>query len=213
VVTVGSRCVFRDSNILPHPSSGTDICIADRYRRLVVLSGSFSQRRILKRTPPNASLLKMWYPLENTHSLQQFAVTQVPTGLLSPFAFRPIAPKPAPAPAPALPTGRVLYSQGSQVAQTPVLGSGPPPCVLGSQGQKGILPCSPDDAAAPAAGTNPIVQKDADGKFPCSYCGKTFMQAKHLKRHFLSRKSPFPSSVIVLDITKQFSRRHWRAAV
>lgn len=49
VVTVGSKCVF-DFNILPYPGSRTDICVADKYRRLVVSLGAFSQHRIPKRT-------------------------------------------------------------------------------------------------------------------------------------------------------------------
>jgi len=46
VVTAGSKYVFGDSNILPHPSSRTDMCVIDEYRRLIVLSGAFSKRRI-----------------------------------------------------------------------------------------------------------------------------------------------------------------------
>ncbi len=90
-----------------------------------------------------------------------------------------------------------MYSQGSQIAQTSVLGSGPPPYVLGSQGWRGNL-----NTAAPATGTtqteNPIAQKDADGEFPCSHCGKTYLHEQHLRRHSRQRKSPFPSSVTVL---------------
>ncbi len=131
----------------------------------------------------HAFSLKMWYAAESTSLPQPFVATHASTELPSPTPFRPIAPAP--------PSGL----PGSQIAQT----SSPFPCVLGLEGQRGILPCSPDNTAAPAAGTkNPIAQKDADGKFPCPHCTKTYVHAKHLKRHLLIRKCPFPSSATVL---------------
>ena len=60
VVTAGSKCVLGDSNILPYLSSGTDICVADQYRCLVVSSGSLSKRSIPKRT------LVAWLPNDST---------------------------------------------------------------------------------------------------------------------------------------------------
>jgi len=73
-----------------------------------------------------------------------------------------------------------------------MLGSNPPPRVLGSQGSGGILPGSPDNTAVPAAGTtqtkDQIAQKDADGKIPCPHCDKTFVSASTLRRHLLSRE-------------------------
>ncbi|KAL2165878.1 hypothetical protein VTG60DRAFT_3692 [Thermothelomyces hinnuleus] len=36
-----------------------------------------------------------------------------------------------------------------------------------------------------AVPSNQIPQKDANGKFPCPHCTKTYLHAKHLKRHLL----------------------------
>ncbi|MCJ1378331.1 hypothetical protein MMC17_001428 [Xylographa soralifera] len=66
--------------------------------------------------------------------------------------------------------------------------------VVGSQGRRGILPSA---AGRPVAitkeGTSStkssiVPTKDADGKFPCPHCNKTYLHAKHLKRHLLRRK-------------------------
>lgn len=66
--------------------------------------------------------------------------------------------------------------------------------VVGSQGRRGILPSVPGRAAVPngangTARSTTIPAKDADGKFPCPHCTKTYLHAKHLKRHLLRRKS------------------------
>jgi len=71
--------------------------------------------------------------------------------------------------------------------------------VVGSQGRRGILPSAPGRPPVMQNGLNgspkgnTIPQKDADGKFPCPNCTKTYLHAKHLKRHMLRRKldSPF----------------------
>jgi hypothetical protein len=66
--------------------------------------------------------------------------------------------------------------------------------VVGSQGRRGILPSVPGRAAAVSNGVNgtakstTIPAKDADGKFPCPHCNKTYLHAKHLKRHLLRRE-------------------------
>ena len=71
-----------------------------------------------------------------------------------------------------------------------------PTHVVGSQGRRGILPSA---AGRPSAipGANPSGQKaaptpakDADGKYPCPHCTKTYLHAKHLKRHLLRREYP-----------------------
>lgn len=69
-----------------------------------------------------------------------------------------------------------------------------PTHVVGSQGRRGILPSAPGRPNAPVSGTgqtskNMIPQKDADGKYPCPHCNKTYLHAKHLKRHLLRRES------------------------
>lgn len=66
--------------------------------------------------------------------------------------------------------------------------------VVGSQGRRGILPSAPGRAPAVSGGvtgtakTNVAPQKNEDGKFPCQHCNKTYLHAKHLKRHLLRRK-------------------------
>lgn len=73
-----------------------------------------------------------------------------------------------------------------------------PTHVVGSQGRRGILPSAPGRPAVSASSTGKnamIPAKDADGKFPCPHCTKTYLHAKHLKRHLLRRKFScfFPS--------------------
>ena len=71
--------------------------------------------------------------------------------------------------------------------------------VVGSQGRRGILPSAPGRPPVTQNGLNgspkggQIPQKDADGKFPCPNCTKTYLHAKHLKRHMLRREPPPPS--------------------
>ena len=66
--------------------------------------------------------------------------------------------------------------------------------VVGSQGRRGILPSAPGRPPVMPNGvngspkSNAVPQKDADGKFPCPNCTKTYLHAKHLKRHMLRRK-------------------------
>ena len=65
--------------------------------------------------------------------------------------------------------------------------------VVGSQGRRGILPSAPGRATATPTGSpgssksSTLPAKDADGKFPCPNCNKTYLHAKHLKRHLLRR--------------------------
>ena len=67
--------------------------------------------------------------------------------------------------------------------------------VVGSQGRRGILPSAEGKPAAVTSNGNTgtkntvIPQKDADGKFPCPHCQKSYLHGKHLKRHMLRRKS------------------------
>ncbi|KAF4624185.1 hypothetical protein G7Y89_g13987 [Cudoniella acicularis] len=82
------------------------------------------------------------------------------------------------------------YGQGTMMLQE----MEPPTHVVGSQGRRGILPSAPGRPAPVATGTGStknamIPAKDADGKFPCPHCTKTYLHAKHLKRHLLRRKS------------------------
>lgn len=69
--------------------------------------------------------------------------------------------------------------------------------VVGSQGRRGILPSAPGRAAVATSSVNGssksavMPTKDADGKFPCPNCNKTYLHAKHLKRHLLRRRYLF----------------------
>ncbi|PSK54122.1 hypothetical protein B9Z65_7928 [Elsinoe australis] len=72
-----------------------------------------------------------------------------------------------------------------------------PTHVVGSQGRRGILPSVPGRAPAPSSintvsAKSLIPTKDADGKFPCPHCNKTYLHAKHLKRHLLRHTGDRP---------------------
>ncbi|KAG6029727.1 hypothetical protein E4U19_000791 [Claviceps sp. Clav32 group G5] len=101
------------------------------------------------------------------------------------------------------------YGPGQMMQPNPVLGEGEHPThVVGSQGRRGILPSAPGRPAAPTAGTgaksNIIPVKDADGKFPCPHCTKTYLHAKHLKRHLLRHTGDRPYMCVLCRDT--FSR-------
>ena len=115
---------------------------------------------------------------------------------------QPIAPAPASSRGPPLrpmPASNVpqhlsmhsAYSQPNMLQQ--VLAEEPPTHVVGSQGRRGILPSAPGrpqvTATGPGSTKNAMIPaKDADGKFPCPHCTKTYLHAKHLKRHLLRRE-------------------------
>lgn len=80
--------------------------------------------------------------------------------------------------------------------------------VVGSQGRRGILPSVPGRAAVNGvngtAKNTTIPAKDADGKFPCPHCNKTYLHAKHLKRHLLRHTGDRPYMCVLCKDT--FSR-------
>jgi hypothetical protein len=83
-----------------------------------------------------------------------------------------------------------------------------PTHVVGSQGRRGILPSAPGRPTVSATGTGStknavIPAKDADGKFPCPHCTKTYLHAKHLKRHLLRRKLEF-----YMQLTKPLTAKY-----
>lgn len=119
-------------------------------------------------------------------------------------SFSPIRPMPALATGQpphsmsasyASPTGYTFQSQGEDPEPQQRLLH-----VVGSQGRRGVLPSDegrPSAVANGATGTKSTIipKKDADGKFPCPHCQKTYLHGKHLKRHLLRREfSPFPIS-------------------
>lgn len=142
---------------------------------------------------------------------------------------QPIAPAPSPGGRvpPVLrpmPAGGVMpqsglaspYAQSPMMAQPSILQENDQPThVVGSQGRRGILPSAPGRPAAPAPGSAAakaqIPQKDADGKFPCPHCTKTYLHAKHLKRHMLRREYlHYPCDN--RSSTDRF-HRHWRPSL
>ncbi|PGG99747.1 hypothetical protein AJ79_08436 [Helicocarpus griseus UAMH5409] len=163
--------------------------------------------------------------LTHHHSQQQFPSH----GLLPPSTTSQAYPQPI-APAPprdrrsdyggALPSGAFsdAESKGPVVSNTNGLPStstafvpkDPPRTqVVGSQGRRGILPSVPGRAAAITNGANgtgktAIPAKDADGKFPCPHCNKTYLHAKHLKRHLLRHTGDRPYMCVLCKDT--FSR-------
>lgn len=82
--------------------------------------------------------------------------------------------------------------------------------VVGSQGRRGILPSAPGRPPVSANGLNgspkgaQMPVKDADGKFPCPNCTKTYLHAKHLKRHMLRHTGDRPYMCVLCNDT--FSR-------
>lgn len=96
------------------------------------------------------------------------------------------------------------YGQSNMLSQMEME---PPTHVVGSQGRRGILPSAPGRPAVSATGTGKnamIPAKDADGKFPCPHCTKTYLHAKHLKRHLLRHTGDRPYMCVLCRDT--FSR-------
>lgn len=126
----------------------------------------------------------------NAPSYQQNVATMPPQSRL---------PDLRPMPAGGLHQSSMMSSSYAQAQQLPPPSSIAeqelqPTHVVGSQGRRGILPSAagrPPAVAAEgmtSAKSAVIPTKDADGKFPCPHCNKTYLHAKHLKRHLLRRK-------------------------
>ncbi|KAF4556399.1 Hypothetical protein D9617_1g082760 [Elsinoe fawcettii] len=99
-------------------------------------------------------------------------------------------------PFPAFSNATAMAQQGPQHQYIPSQES-EPTHVVGSQGRRGILPSVPGRAPAPSSistvsAKSLIPTKDADGKFPCPHCNKTYLHAKHLKRHLLRHTGDRP---------------------
>lgn len=144
----------------------------------------------------------------------------MPQTTMAPSHPQPIAPAPAGGRVPPnlrpMPPGGVMPQPGVQspygpagLMQQPLPDGDQPTHVVGSQGRRGILPSAPGRPAAPQAGTaaakNTVIPvKDADGKFPCPHCTKTYLHAKHLKRHLLRHTGDRPYMCVLCRDT--FSR-------
>lgn len=60
--------------------------------------------------------------------------------------------------------------------------------VVGQQGRRGVLPPAPGRQAPVMGKSVANVPKNADGKYECPHCIKTYLHLKHLKRHMLRRE-------------------------
>lgn len=63
-----------------------------------------------------------------------------------------------------------------------------PTHVVGQQGRRGVLPTHPGRPAPAAGKTTATATKNAEGKYECPHCNKTYLHLKHLKRHLLRRE-------------------------
>lgn len=117
----------------------------------------------------------------------------------SPSGFPQLRPMPSsattqghPMPMPAAYAPNVNYPYGPSTDEQD--SQQPRTHVVGSQGRRGILPSDEGRPTAVASNGSStakptvIPQKDADGKYPCPHCQKTYLHGKHLKRHLLRRK-------------------------
>lgn len=143
--------------------------------------------------PYNASSLSqsMMYPSSTATSMPG---TNAPIGLPN---IRPMPPGGVTAPngLPSLGGAGQLGQMGQQPSF--MQSEEQPTHVVGSQGRRGILPSAPGRPNPPAQGSaqatkSMIPQKDADGKYPCPHCNKTYLHAKHLKRHLLRHTGDRP---------------------
>jgi hypothetical protein len=161
----------------------------------------------------NAAFASSLYSGHNSNP--QTPVTSAPNGSSSmsqPAPLRPIQPSPSYMPmssgpysqaplsstasAHSNPHQQLAPSQGmglshpSLYPHPPVLANQEPEPlhVVGQQGRRGVLPTHPG-RPAPAAGKTPTnATKNAEGKYECPHCNKTYLHLKHLKRHLLRRK-------------------------
>ncbi|RDA82391.1 hypothetical protein CP532_2664 [Ophiocordyceps camponoti-leonardi (nom. inval.)] len=170
--------------------------------------------------PSVYSMAQNPYPPHQAYNTSGAMMPQSTTAASHP---QPIAPAPAapgagrgPPVLRPMPPGGIMppgvaspYGANALMQPTSVLRDMEPTHVVGSQGRRGILPSAPGRPAAPAAGTGAaksavIPTKDADGKFPCPHCTKTYLHAKHLKRHLLRHTGDRPYMCVLCRDT--FSR-------
>lgn len=177
--------------------------IASQSRGYQMMPGnSFQQQQHQPQPPPQHQQQQHHQQQQQPYRTSSSMMVQSSTAMSHP---QPIAPAPAQNRMPQ--TLRPMPPNGLQQHMHPGMpspyGQGmmmlqdmePPTHVVGSQGRRGILPSAPGRPAPAVTGTGSakstmIPAKDADGKFPCPHCTKTYLHAKHLKRHLLRRKSP-----------------------
>ena len=164
-------------------------------RPAYMMSTAQYQAQLPPYVPPSSMLPQTTSSASHPHLIAPAlapAPVSRPASTATPPSLRPIASGSV-MPAPGM-------GYGQNIAPQPSIQGDPkkPASVVGSQGRRGILPSAPGRPPATPAGTTgpkttaPV--KDADGKFPCPHCVKTYLHAKHLKRHLLRRKSSEPTS-------------------
>ncbi|KAI8648689.1 hypothetical protein NCS57_01481000 [Fusarium keratoplasticum] len=152
---------------------------------------------------------KSQYPPPQAYGTSAPMMPQATTAASHP---QPIAPAPAGGPGPPvlrpMPPGGIISQPGvsSPCGPSSLM---QPTHVIGSPGRRGILPSAPSRPAAPTAGTGgtrntDMPMKDANGRFPCPHCTKTYLHAKHLKRHLLRHTGDRPYMCVLCRDT--FSR-------
>ena len=151
--------------------------------RYMMPANTYPQQQQIYRT--SSSML----PQSSTAMTLPQAIAPAPIGGRMPQPLRPM-------PANGMHIGpgmATIHRQMNMLSQLPMMLDEQPTHVVGSQGRRGILPSAPGRPAVTAttgsAKGAAIPQKDADGKFPCPHCTKSYLHAKHLKRHLLRRKS------------------------
>lgn len=84
------------------------------------------------------------------------------------------------------------YNSSHLMSQPPILpNQEPEPIhVVGQQGRRGVLPTANGRPAPGSAKAAQNLTKNADNKYECPHCNKTYLHLKHLKRHLLRRKYP-----------------------
>lgn len=127
----------------------------------------------------------------------------MPQGITAASHPRPIAPapvgrhqlrllRPMPPGIMAQPGVSSPYGPGSLMQRNPAMHDGEQPAhVVGCKDRHGILPGATGCPTAPTSGTcaKPTAfEKDADGRFLCPHCTKTYLKKKHLRRHLVCRK-------------------------
>ncbi|KAK8255770.1 fungal-specific transcription factor domain-containing protein [Phyllosticta capitalensis] len=86
------------------------------------------------------------------------------------------------------------YGSSHILSQPPIVpNQEPEPIhVVGQQGRRGVLPTANGRPAPGSAKATQNLTKNADNKYECPHCNKTYLHLKHLKRHLLRHTGERP---------------------
>ncbi|KAK7522325.1 fungal-specific transcription factor domain-containing protein [Phyllosticta citriasiana] len=86
------------------------------------------------------------------------------------------------------------YGSSHILSQPPIVpNQEPEPIhVVGQQGRRGVLPTANGRPAPGSAKATQNLTKNADNKYECPHCSKTYLHLKHLKRHLLRHTGERP---------------------